>query len=171
MLFRSRYYSLADRLPLLYTAVALDPDTKLKYFEIEWKDHPDWILLAKTKSKELWTSEYRSSQYVDTTQVEVFPSTASPAASEVNSFQETALSRWNQRKRVRLSMEDIDQFDRFQGAEEEEEVSDILAYWAARFTNLRWSQLAHMALEIHSIAAMSPEVERAFSRYVIFYYI
>ena len=156
---------------MLYAAVALDPDTKLKYFEIEWKDHPDWILLAKTKSKELWTSEYRSSQYVDSTQVEVSPSTASPAASEVNSFPETALSRWNQRKRVRLSMGDIDQFDRFQGAEEEEEVLDILAYWAVRYTNPRWSQLAHMALEIHSIPAMSAEVERAFSRYVIFYYI
>ena len=67
-------------------------------------------------------------------------------------------------------MGDIDQFERFQAAEEEEEVPDILAYWAARFTNHRWSQLAHMALGIHSIAAMSAEAERAFSRYVIIYY-
>ena len=29
------------RLPVLYAAVALDPDTKLKYFEIEWKERPD----------------------------------------------------------------------------------------------------------------------------------
>ncbi|RPA94836.1 hypothetical protein L873DRAFT_1646009, partial [Choiromyces venosus 120613-1] len=41
-----KYYSLADRLPVLYEAVALDLDTKLKYFEIEWKECPDWILLA-----------------------------------------------------------------------------------------------------------------------------
>jgi len=32
----TRYYSLADRVPVLYATVALDPDTKLKYFEIEW---------------------------------------------------------------------------------------------------------------------------------------
>ncbi|RPA92013.1 hypothetical protein L873DRAFT_1637140, partial [Choiromyces venosus 120613-1] len=49
-----KYYALADRLPVLYAAVALDPDTKLKYFEIEWKDHPEWIVLAMMKSKELW---------------------------------------------------------------------------------------------------------------------
>ena len=132
---------------MLYAGVALDPDTKFKYFEIEWKDHPDWIVLAKRKGKELWTSEYRSSQYVDTTQVEVSSSTVSPTTLKINSFPEMALSWWNQRKHVRLSMEDIDQFDRFQGAEEQEEVSDILAYWAAQFTNPKWSQLAHMALE------------------------
>lgn len=68
-------------------------------------------------------------------------------------------------------MGDIEQFDCFQGEEQEEEVPDILAYWAAQFTNPRWSQLAHMVLEIHSIAAMSAEVEGAFSRYVIFYFI
>lgn len=70
-----------------------------------------------------------------------------------------SLSQWNQRKRVRLTLGDVDQFDRFQAAEEEEEVANILAYWAAQFTNPQWSQLAHMALEIHSIAAMSAEVE------------
>ena len=35
------YSCYPDRLPVLYAAVALDPDTKLKYFEIEWKNHPD----------------------------------------------------------------------------------------------------------------------------------
>jgi len=67
-------------------------------------------------------------------------------------------------------MGDIDQFARFQAAEEEVEVPDILVYWAAQFTNPCWSPLAHMALEIHSIVAMSAEVERALSRYVIIYY-
>ena len=63
-----RYYSLADRLPALYAAVALDPDPKLKYFELKWAAHPDWIALAKTKSQNLWESEYRSlPQYIDTT--------------------------------------------------------------------------------------------------------
>ena len=155
---------------MLYAAIALDPDTKLKYFEIEWKERPDWVLLAKTKSKELWASEYRSSPYINATQVDASAPTGSSAASELNLLLDDTLSRWNQRKRLRLSMGDIDQFERFQAAEEEEEVPDILAYWAARFTNPRWSQLAHMALEIHSIAAMLAEVEQAFSRYVIIYY-
>ena len=110
--------------------------------------------------------EYRTSPNVDHTQTsEEAPILTGPlSASLTYSTADDSLSRWNQRKRVRLTMEDIDQFDRFQGTEEEEDVPDILAYWAARFTNPRWSQLAHMALEIHSIAAMSAEVERVFSR-------
>ena len=74
------------------------------------------------------------------------------------------VSRWKQKKRARLNTTDGDQFDRFQVTEEEEEVPDILRYWADRLSNPRWSQLAHMALEIHSIQAMSAEVERLFSR-------
>jgi len=34
-------------------------------------------------------------------------------------------------------MEVINQFERFQAANEEAVLSDILAYWAARFTNPR----------------------------------
>jgi len=93
----------------------------------------------------------------------------SPVASEFNLLLDNRLSRWVQRKRIRLSMEDINQFNCFQ-AEEVEENLDTLAYWASQFTNPCWSQLVHMALEIHSIAAMSAAVEQAFSRYVIVYY-
>jgi len=157
-----RYYSLADRVPVLYAAVALDPDTKLKYFEIEWRDHPDWVVLATTKSKELWTLAYRTLQYIDTTPAQ--PATAPTSSGELEILPDDTLSRWKQKKRARLTQGDSDQFDRFQAAEEEEEVPDILAYWAARLNNPRWSQLAHMAMEIHSIPAMSAEVERAFSR-------
>jgi len=155
---------LADRVQVLYAAVALDPDTKLKYFEIEWKDRPDWIKLAKTKSQELWASEYRGSTYIDTAPVESSVPIETPVPPEFHLVADNALSRWNQRKRARLSTGEIDQFEHFQAIEEEEDVPDILVYWAARLTNPRWSQLAHMALEIHSIAAMSAEVERAFSR-------
>ena len=36
-----RYYALADRLPAMYAAVALDAETKLHNFQIEWKDCPE----------------------------------------------------------------------------------------------------------------------------------
>jgi hypothetical protein len=78
---------------------------------------------------------------------------------------DTGLTRWKQKKRARLTVQDSDQFDRFQSAEEEEEeVPDILKYWANQLANPCWVQLAHMAREIHSIPAMSAEVERVFSR-------
>ena len=145
---------------MLYAAVALDPDTKLKYFEIEWADRADWVTLAKQKSKELWEAQYRTLQYVDTTLPDPQPTATIP----FDQMPEDSLSRWKQKKRARLTHGDTDQFERFQAAEEEEEVPDILAYWAARLHNPRWTQLAHMALEVHSIPAMSAEVERVFSR-------
>jgi len=166
-----RYYSLADRLPALYAAVALDPDTKLKYFELEWAEHPDWIALAKTKSQNLWESEYRSlPQYIDTTLESLASSSLLPSINRLSEpsncsllAPDDTLARWKQKKRARLTHDAIDQFDWFQITEEVEEVSDILLYWAARLKNARWTQLSHMALEIHSIAAMSAEVERVFS--------
>jgi len=60
----------------------------------------------------------------------------------------------------------MDQWDRFQSVEELEEVDDLLGYWSTRLKNPRWTQLSYMALEIHSIAAMSAQVERIFSRLV-----
>lgn len=68
---------MADKLPALYAAVALDPNTKLKYFEIEWADRPEWVTLARTKSKELWERQYRTLQYVETANTAEFdPSSA-----------------------------------------------------------------------------------------------
>jgi len=107
--------------------VALDPDTKLKYFEIEWKDRPDWIKLAKTKGQELWASEYRGS-YIDTAPVESSVPIETPVLPEFHLVADNALSRSNQRKRAQLSTGAIDQFERFQAIEEEEDVPDILAY-------------------------------------------
>jgi len=68
----------------IYTAVAHNPDTKLKYLEIEWKDRPDWIVVVKTKCQELWAYEYRSLPFVDTIVVEASPVSGSLVIPEVN---------------------------------------------------------------------------------------
>ena len=67
-----RYYSLADRLPTLYAVVALDLDMKLKNFEIEWVEHPDWVEIAQSNSKALWELEYRSLSH-HTTPISIQP--------------------------------------------------------------------------------------------------
>jgi len=157
--------------------VALDPDMKLKYFEVEWTDHSDWIQMAKSKSKDLWESEYRShpsfprsTTFALHTSGEGQQHSSNEAASATSTSTATdaTLSRWKTKKRARLTHEDMDQWDRFQIAEEVDEVEDLLGYWSTRLKNPRWSQLSHMALEIHSIAAMSAQVERVFSRLVPF---
>ena len=133
----NRYYSLADRVPVLYAAIALDPDTKLRYFQIEWRDHPDWILLATTKGKDLWTMKYRTLRIINTTPAQPSPTPTASPGFEI--LLDDTLSCWKQKKRARLTQGERDQFDRFQAAQEEEKVPDILAYWAARLNNPRWS--------------------------------
>ena len=151
----------------MYAAVALDPETKLQYFQIEWKDHPAWIETAERLSRGLWTTQYRTISYTDASASNMPPITPDFAALE----EATVISKWKQKKRAKLNTTEGDQFDKFQFTEEEEEVPDILRYWADRLSNPRWSQLAHMALEIHSIPAMSAEVERVFSRYNLYLFI
>ena len=55
---------------------------------------------------------------------------------------------------------------RFQSTEEAEEGEDLLGYWATWLKSLRWTQVSHMAFEMHSIADMSAQVERLFSKLV-----
>jgi hypothetical protein len=45
----------------------------------------------------------------------------------------------------------------------EDDVPDLIQFWRERLESPRWAQLARVALSIHSIPAMSAEVERVFS--------
>jgi len=150
----------------MYAAISLGPETKLQYFEIKWKDNPGWITNATNAAKTLWQTNYRTTTYTDPSSPHhASPGVLSARATIGGSNEDTVVvSRWKQKKRARLNTTDGDQFDGFQVTEEEEEVPDILRYWAERLSNPWWSQLAYMALKIHSIPAMSAEVERLFCR-------
>jgi hypothetical protein len=57
-----------------------------------------------------------------------------------------------------------DQFQRFQSnSDEEEDTPDLIQFWREHLDTPHWAQLARMALSMHSIPAMSAEVERVFS--------
>ena len=49
----------------MYAVVALDPETKLQYLQIEWKDHPDWVANAERLARELWEARYQTNSYTD----------------------------------------------------------------------------------------------------------
>ena len=117
---------------------------------------------AEEKSKELWVKCYKSVAWGYPEQTD--PSTP-PISSETGHISGgDMLAQWKEKKRARLTINDTDQFDRFQASEEVGDVPDILLYWAERIKHPAWAQLAGMAMEIHSIPAMSAEVERVFSR-------
>jgi len=42
----------------MYAVVALDPEMRLQYFECKWKDRPEWIEIAREKSRGLWMEDY-----------------------------------------------------------------------------------------------------------------
>jgi hypothetical protein len=56
----------------------------------------------------------------------------------------------------------------FQDSPAEDEIPDLIAFWQTRLNTPRWSQIARMALSIHSIPAMSAEVKRVFSSSKLF---
>lgn len=75
------------------------------------------------------------------------------------------MPRWKQKRQARVIPPAGDQFDHFQDLEMDDiEIPDILQYWLEKAKNPRWLEIASMAITIHSIPAMSAEVERVFSR-------
>ena len=70
---------------------------------------------------------------------------------------------WKQKRARQNSFsKNTDQLHQFQDSPAEDEIPDLIAVWQARLNTPRWSQTARMALSIHSIPAMSAEVERVF---------
>jgi len=166
-----RYYTMTDMRPDLHSAVALHPDMKFQYFEQKWSDHPDRIALAQMNSTNLWETEFR-----DLAQVEELPQV--PAASlfskATSRVEENILPLWKQHMRARLSTaepkDDVSSKDRFLQFENTTtaEVNDLITFWSDQQDSPRWRQLAHMALTVHSIPAMSTQVERLFSSAKLF---
>ena len=50
----NKYYSLIDNNTVLYAAVALHPGMKFEYFEVNWAEHPEWIVNVRQKVQDLW---------------------------------------------------------------------------------------------------------------------
>jgi len=149
----------------MYTAVGLDPETKLQYFQSQWKDHPEWIATAERSASPLAKSGYRTATYSDILipETTIFNSSL-PIPVSSRSKNKVSFTGWKRNKRARLNTTDGNQCDKFQFTEEEEDVLDMVGYWADRLFNPGWSQLGHMTCEIHSIPAMSAKVEHVLSR-------
>jgi len=157
----NKYYSLVDNQPALYVAVALHLDMKLKYFCAECSEHQDCIDSARSHCTMMWDTEYRHLAGL----CDVSPSQSTTiGALPMPPPPEPSIPQWR-RKGARLTMgiADINQMQLFQSTPEAEDVTDLIHYWPKRLNSPPWSQLACMALNIHSIPAMSSEVERVFS--------
>jgi len=163
----AKYYGLVDLEPSLYGAVALHPDMKLKYFCDEWKARPEWIQTAVFTATQLWEKNYSYHRLdidePDTQNPYNLQSELPQSRSEIRQ-----LPRWKPKKHACLSEDDCmqDQFQQFQldtHHNSEYDLLNLIQFWWERLESPRWAQLARIALSIHSIPAMSAEVEGVFS--------
>jgi len=159
-----KYYSLADLAPVMCAAVALHPEIKYQYFADEWNEQPAWITAAHHKIQTLWHKTYQSASPPSTTASDLDVLTPRPLASSSISSISQVVPRWKQKRAKHTgAVHQSDQLRDFQHSAPEEEISDLMEFWQTKLHTSRWSHLSRMALSIHSIPAMSAEVERVFS--------
>jgi hypothetical protein len=159
-----KYYSLADLAPVMCAAVALDPEMKYQYFEDECNEQPSWITAAHHKIETLWHKIYRSASAPSTATSDLDVLTPRPLASNTVSSISQVVPRWRpKRAKHTRAVHQSDQLRDFQHSAPEEQILDLMELWQTKLHTSPWSHLSHMALSIHSIPAMSAEVERVFS--------
>lgn len=93
---------------------------KFECIEFQWAERPDWIEKAKEATVAIWQSQYKSSSRATSSFV--------PISGEIL-YQKSEEPLWCQRKRVKLAAERHDEFERFQGLEEQLHGTGPLDYW------------------------------------------
>ncbi|EGU89475.1 hypothetical protein FOXB_00005, partial [Fusarium oxysporum f. sp. conglutinans Fo5176] len=164
------YYSRLDETPIYYTALALHPAFRWGYFENEWKDNTKWVMRAKQMVREVWDSDYRHLQVVQS------PVDDEPVAKRqrkyYNPFQaycertRPVLGYGLVKEEATLSddiNEDINELELWQSSwqDGDNDVRDPISYWHER--KRRYPRLSRMALDFLTIQPMSAECERMFA--------
>jgi len=152
-----KYYNKIDETPVYYSAIALQPEMKLQWFQEEWHERPSWVMGAELAVRKHWTSEFQLKGPPVRTSLTSTPSIIITAAA-------SNIPNWKSKKRQRQAADTLDQFERFQERDTEDEIpGGALQYWINRLDDPRQSLLAQMGIELMSIPAMSDEPERVFS--------
>jgi hypothetical protein len=159
-----KYYSLRDLAPVMCAAVALHPEMKYQYFEDQWNEQPAWNTAAHHKIETLWHKIYHSASPPSTAASDFDVFTLQSLASSSVSGLGQVVPRWKQKRAKHTrAVHQSDQLRDVQHSAPEEEISDLMEFWQTKLHTSRSSHLSRMALPIHSIPAMSAEVEPVFS--------
>jgi hypothetical protein len=156
-----KYWNKTERSPAYIAAIVLDPTVKWEHFNT-WD--PEWQPNMKAAMKDFWESKYRSStglgSYSSTTQ-------SPPILESDNKY-----LKWRQKQKGLQTLVQSqttavrDEYNRYINIEPlvlEEENATALDYWVRSLQRTRLPLLSKMAIDIHSIPAMSSEPERVFS--------
>lgn len=169
------YYNFERMPPVIFAAVILHPDLKMRYFETIYRLQPDTLALVKRKVDTLWndyfhrhssTSDENPSMYSE------FQSQAEPEFSQIlDDFSlDSLLDNWKSEypgnaSQLGISAEigssTIDELEVFL-SEPLQATKNPVEWWIGNTE--RFPTLAKLALDVFSIPAMSSECERVFSK-------
>jgi hypothetical protein len=136
---------MTDESPAYIAALVLDPNSKWKYVERNWKKQ--WVTKARRMMENLW-EEYKPGIPSSTPFV-------TPVLSGKNAF-----SQWKKRYQAAPNLED--EYKRYCASEYTYDV-DPRAWWLEKTQQISYPNLSRLALDILSIPAMSADPERLFS--------
>jgi hypothetical protein len=149
------YYELTEDSLVYSAATVLNPSLKWAYMEKTWEDKIEWIERAKARVGELWREAYKS-----TTSLPVLrPVFAQePSTRRLNGYKV-----WMKEQKATIFNMDDDEYEVY-CREPVIMVSDPLKWWLEPAQRQRFPNLSLMAIDILSIAPMSTETERLFSK-------
>jgi hypothetical protein len=149
------YYELTEDSPVYSAATVLNPSLKWTYMEKTWENKQEWIERAKARVKQLWTETYKP-----TTSCPAFRQASAPASTM---RRPNGYKMWMKEQKATIFNIDDDEYEVY-CREPGMMISDPLEWWLESAQRKRFPNLSLMAIDILSIAAMSTETERLFSK-------
>jgi hypothetical protein len=149
------YYEITEDSPVYSAATVLNPSLKWTYMEKTWEDKKEWIERAKARVEQLWKETYKSTPS--------FPILRQDSVPALVARRPNGYKVWMKEQRATIFNMDDDEYEVY-CREPAIMISDPLKWWLEPAQRKRFPHLSLMAIDILSIAAMSTETERLFSK-------
>ncbi|KJZ68549.1 hypothetical protein HIM_12056 [Hirsutella minnesotensis 3608] len=149
------YYELTEDSPVYSAATVMNPSLKWAYMEQTWKEKTEWIERAKSRVAQLWRETYKSTTSC--------PAVRQGCAQESNARRPNGYKTWMKEQKATIFNMDDDEYEVY-CREPVMMISDPLKWWLEPAQRRRFPNLSLMAIDILSIAPMSTETERLFSK-------
>lgn len=152
------YYELTEDSPVYSAATVFNPSLKWAYMEKTWEDKTEWVDRANARVGQLWRETYKSTESTACCPALRSESTQEPTPKRPNGYK-----MWMSEQKATIFNMDDDEYEVY-CREPVIMVSDPLKWWLESAQRRRFPNLSLMAIDILSIAPMSTETERLFSK-------
>jgi hypothetical protein len=152
------YYAKLDQSPAYLASTVLHPLYTWKFIEQQWSNKKSWLRTGKAAITELWRSEYKQQVPI------ISPIKQHKRHHEPSKMEEHRMRGLQQAHMTSNKVSNGDELERWIKEQlTTESATNPLEWWKVTGSKY-YPQLAHMAVDLLSIPAMSDEPERLFSR-------